>query len=113
MLKWQNGEASIIGWLLQTKGLIEIIFANILLDKQFITSETFTALLLMAAAQHHADRASCPAAAIPGSQCGPGAASRLLRPVPAVVGPGWCGTKMELSGAVAKAWSLFTFGRFG
>jgi len=48
VLKWQPGEASIIGWLLQTKGLIEIIFANILLDKQIITSETFTALLLMA-----------------------------------------------------------------
>lgn len=48
MLKWKDGEASIIGWLLQTKGLIEIIFANILLDKQIITSETFTALLLMA-----------------------------------------------------------------
>ena len=47
-LKWQKGEASIIGWLLQTKGLIEIIFASILLDKQIITSETFTALLLMA-----------------------------------------------------------------
>jgi Kef-type K+ transport system membrane component KefB len=47
-LKWKSGEASIIGWLLQTKGLIEIIFANILLDKQIITSETFTALLLMA-----------------------------------------------------------------
>jgi len=45
---WKDGEASIIGWLLQTKGLIEIIFANILLDKQIITSETFTALLLMA-----------------------------------------------------------------
>ncbi|KQY16183.1 hypothetical protein ASD28_22285 [Massilia sp. Root133] len=30
------------------KGLTEIIFANILLDKQIITSETFTALLLMA-----------------------------------------------------------------
>ena len=49
ILKWKNGEASIIGWLLQTKGLIEIIFANILLDKQIITNETFTALLLMAA----------------------------------------------------------------
>ncbi|MQA38126.1 cation:proton antiporter [Rugamonas aquatica] len=49
MLKWKSGEASIIGWLLQTKGLIEIIFANILLDKQIITNETFTALLLMAA----------------------------------------------------------------
>ncbi len=48
ILKWSPGEASIIGWLLQTKALIMIIFANILLDKQIITSETFTALLLMA-----------------------------------------------------------------
>jgi Kef-type K+ transport system membrane component KefB len=48
-LRWQPGEASIVGWLLQSKGLIEIVFANILLDKQIITSETFTALLLMAA----------------------------------------------------------------
>ena len=48
VLGWKPGEASIIGWLLQSKGLIEIIFANILLDKQIITSETFTALLLMA-----------------------------------------------------------------
>jgi Kef-type K+ transport system membrane component KefB len=48
MLGWKPGEASIIGWLLQSKGLIEIIFANILLDKGIITSETFTALLLMA-----------------------------------------------------------------
>ena len=38
-----------IGWLLQTKALIMIIFVNILLDKGMITSETFTALLLMAA----------------------------------------------------------------
>ena len=50
VLKWQPGEASVIGWLLQTKALIMIIFANILLDKQIITSETFTALLLMAVA---------------------------------------------------------------
>jgi Kef-type K+ transport system membrane component KefB len=50
LLKWQPGEASLIGWLLQTKALIMIIFANILLDKQIITSETFTALLLMAVA---------------------------------------------------------------
>lgn len=50
ILKWQPGEARIIGWLLQTKALIMIIFANILLDKQIITSETFTALLLMAVA---------------------------------------------------------------
>jgi Kef-type K+ transport system membrane component KefB len=48
VLKWGEGEASIIGWLLQTKALIMIIFANILLDKGIITSETFTALLLMA-----------------------------------------------------------------
>ena len=50
VLNWQPGEASVIGWLLQTKALIMIIFANILLDKQIITSETFTALLLMAVA---------------------------------------------------------------
>ena len=48
ILNWKAGEASIIGWLLQTKALIMIIFANILLDKGIITSETFTALLLMA-----------------------------------------------------------------
>ena len=48
ILKWAPGEASIIGWLLQTKALIMIIFANILLDKQIITSEAFTALLVMA-----------------------------------------------------------------
>ena len=48
ILRWQKGEASIIGWLLQTKALIMIIFANVLLDKQIITNETFTALLLMA-----------------------------------------------------------------
>ena len=50
ILNWAPGEAGIIGWLLQTKALIMIIFANILLDKQVITSETFTALLLMAVA---------------------------------------------------------------
>jgi K+:H+ antiporter len=50
ILRWQPGEASLIGWLLQTKALIMIIFVNILLDKGLITSETFTALLLMAIA---------------------------------------------------------------
>ena len=50
ILGWDKGEASIIGWLLQTKALIMIIFANILLDKGFIAPETFTALLLMAVA---------------------------------------------------------------
>jgi Kef-type K+ transport system membrane component KefB len=48
ILRWQPGEANLIGWLLQTKALIMIIFANVLLDKHIITSETFTALLLMA-----------------------------------------------------------------
>ena len=50
ILRWAPGEASLIGWLLQTKALIMIIFANILLDKKIITDETFTALLLMAVA---------------------------------------------------------------
>ncbi len=48
ILGWQKGEASVIGWLLQTKALIMIIFANILLDKHIITNDAFTALLLMA-----------------------------------------------------------------
>ena len=48
ILGWGKGEATIIGWLLQTKALIMIIFVNILLDKGILTSETFTALLLMA-----------------------------------------------------------------
>ncbi len=50
ILKWQPGEATLIGWLLQTKALIEIIFITVLLDKGIITSETFTAMLLMAVA---------------------------------------------------------------
>lgn len=50
ILGWRPGEASLIGWFLQTKALIMIIFANILLDKQIITSASFTALLLMAVA---------------------------------------------------------------
>ena len=50
VLKWQPGEASLIGWLLQTKALIMIIFVNVLLDKQIITAMSFTALLLMAVA---------------------------------------------------------------
>ena len=48
ILGWQRGEAGLIGWLLQTKALIMIIFSNILLDKGVITASTFTALLLMA-----------------------------------------------------------------
>ncbi len=48
VLGWGKGEAWVIGWLLQTKALIMIIFVNILFDKGVITSGTFTALLLAA-----------------------------------------------------------------
>ena len=48
VLGWKKGEAWLIGWLLQTKALIMIIFANILLDKGIISGTAFTALLLMA-----------------------------------------------------------------
>jgi Kef-type K+ transport system membrane component KefB len=48
ILGWRPGEASIIGALLQTKALIMIIFADILLDRDIISGQTFTALLLMA-----------------------------------------------------------------
>jgi len=48
LLGWAKGEAAVIGWMLQTKALIMIIFVNVLLDKQIITAETFTAMLLMA-----------------------------------------------------------------
>jgi Kef-type K+ transport system membrane component KefB len=47
-LGWSVDETKIIGYLLQTKALIEIIFASVLLDKGIITSAMFTALLLMA-----------------------------------------------------------------
>jgi Kef-type K+ transport system membrane component KefB len=50
LLGWPAGEAQLIGWLLQTKALIMIVFANVLLDKAIISSATFTALLLMAVA---------------------------------------------------------------
>lgn len=50
LLSWPPGQARTIAWLLQTKALIMIIFANILLDYGIISGEAFTALLLMAAA---------------------------------------------------------------
>ncbi len=49
LLGWQKGEAQVIAWLLQTKALIMIIFANVLLDKLIISPQMFTALLVMAA----------------------------------------------------------------
>ena len=48
ILRWPKGDAWVIGWLLQTKALIMIIFANVLLDKAIISADLFTALLLMA-----------------------------------------------------------------
>jgi Kef-type K+ transport system membrane component KefB len=48
VLGWRPGESSLIGWLLQTKALIMIVFVNVLLDKGIISAATFTALLLMA-----------------------------------------------------------------
>jgi Kef-type K+ transport system membrane component KefB len=48
VLGWPRGHALVVGWLLQTKALIMIIFASILLDRQVISADTFTALLLMA-----------------------------------------------------------------
>lgn len=49
ILGWRPGEASLIGWLLQSKTLIMIIFVNIRVDNQLITSGAFTALLLLMA----------------------------------------------------------------
>ena len=48
ILNWPKGQATVIGWLLQTKALIMIILANVLLDKAIISADLFTALLLMA-----------------------------------------------------------------
>ena len=45
---WRPGEAMLVGWLLQTKALIMIIFVAILLDRQVISAQAFTALLVMA-----------------------------------------------------------------
>ena len=50
LLGWRAGESLLVGWLLQTKALIMIVFSNILLDKRIISAGSFTALLLMAVA---------------------------------------------------------------
>ena len=50
LLGWRSADTWAIGWLLQTKALIMIIFANILLEKGIISAASFTALLLMAVA---------------------------------------------------------------
>lgn len=47
---WPKSDISLIGWLLQTKALIMIIFTSVLLDKNIISDDMFTALLLMALA---------------------------------------------------------------
>jgi Kef-type K+ transport system membrane component KefB len=48
ILGWEKKDSLTTGVLLQTKGLIEIIFATILLEKDIITSQMFTALVIMA-----------------------------------------------------------------
>jgi Kef-type K+ transport system membrane component KefB len=50
LLGWSRVESLAVGVLLQTKALIMIVFANVLLDRQLISADTFTALLLMAVA---------------------------------------------------------------
>ena len=50
ILGWRPGEARVVGLLLQTKGLVMIVFANVLLDRHIISDDMFTALLLMAVA---------------------------------------------------------------
>lgn len=45
---WNKKDATTIGWLLQTKALIEIIFCTVMLDKGIISAQMFTALLFMA-----------------------------------------------------------------
>jgi K+:H+ antiporter len=47
ILGWPAEESSLIGWILQTKELIMIVFTGVLLDAGIISRETFTALLLM------------------------------------------------------------------
>lgn len=48
VLRWPPGEANVIGWLLQTKGTVMIVFASVLIDKQLIAGDMFTVLLLVA-----------------------------------------------------------------
>jgi K+:H+ antiporter len=48
--RWPDNESSVIGWLLQTKGLTMIVFAKMLLDGRIISSDMFTALLIVAIA---------------------------------------------------------------
>ena len=50
LLAWRKGEAWVVGWLLQTKALIMIIFVNVLLDRAIISASLFSSLLLMAVA---------------------------------------------------------------
>lgn len=45
---WPWRQTWVTGWLLQTKALIMIIFANILLDYRILSASAFTALLAMA-----------------------------------------------------------------
>jgi len=57
ILKWEAGEGSLIGWLLQTKALIMIIFVNILLDQEHHHQRNLHGTAADGRRQHHADGA--------------------------------------------------------
>jgi Kef-type K+ transport system membrane component KefB len=66
LLGWARGEASVIGWLLQTKALIMIIFANILLDKGDHHQRHLHRAAADGRGQHHAHGAGRHAEALAG-----------------------------------------------
>jgi Kef-type K+ transport system membrane component KefB len=56
-LGWNKAEAALIGWLWQSRALIMIIFANILLDKHVVTPQALYSALADGGGQHDADDA--------------------------------------------------------
>jgi Kef-type K+ transport system membrane component KefB len=48
LIGWPWREALALGWLMQTKGLMEVIVLTILLDIGIISTNVFSALILMA-----------------------------------------------------------------
>ncbi len=63
ILKWPAGEASIIGWLLQTKALIMIIFTNLLVGQAYHHQRNLHRFIVDGGRQHHAHDASRASAA--------------------------------------------------
>lgn len=48
IFKWDKGEYIIVGWLLQTKGLIEVIFIKIMLDRKIFDNNLYVSFIIMA-----------------------------------------------------------------